>query len=438
MEVKTRIKLFTLSLSVSSLTPLLSIKGEVSLLSQLMFYVPMVLFNFLVVFFFYKGRNWARMLVFIGAVLGVFGFLLFFLQDDFIMRVVFLFDGILAVNLLWFLNLKSTKEYFQKGPNRAASRKRTIPLALKITVGITAALALIVGGIVFWITRLVRDIEHTAIWLEHIDTQETSPITIEGINTAPRFSPDSREIVFSHFSEIQVYSLVDDTTRTVLKDDCKNSHPSWGAGGNRIFYAAEQSGRKDIWVLDLSEGKKKRITDDTADENNPQVSPDGRWLLFTQKADSEIEEVYILPTKGGAKRPLTATKRFLFAPQDPSWSPDSQKIVYISFISLIVTDLEGKKLEEISLEGFSNISDPLFYPGNEDIILFKARWGQDILGGFHTYGVSRSALEATPMRKSSLLEMFYDISQDGKLMVYSSPVKRSSGNWNGALLWGSR
>src|ERR1051325_2124166 len=73
-------------------------------------------------------------------------------------------------------------------------------------------------------------------------------------------------------------------------------------------------------LLDL-----KRIGD-------PQISPDGRWLAFTVQtvdvaANKKPQQIWIVPLTGGTPRQITNDGE---SNQRPRWSPDSKRIAYLS------------------------------------------------------------------------------------------------------------
>jgi len=65
----------------------------------------------------------------------------------------------------------------------------------------------------------------------------------------------------------------------------------------------------------------------------------------------------------------------------------------------------------------------MFHTLYGDIIILKAHHSQELVGGFHQYAVYRKSHEIQRLRKSGLLEMFYDISPDGHILADLDPVK---------------
>jgi len=112
---------------------------------------------------------------FFGYQLGVFTSLFVFIfnavQEGFIRRLVHLYDGCLSAALHVFLNVRTTREYFKSRQVRQPSRKRKIPVAGKVIIVVVSVIAIIVGGFAIWISSLVKENTHTAIWLADIHSQ---------------------------------------------------------------------------------------------------------------------------------------------------------------------------------------------------------------------------------------------------------------------------
>ena len=63
---------------------------------------------------------------------------------------------------------------------------------------------------------------------------------------------------------------------------------------------------------------------------NPILSPDGRWLV-TPLLDNDTTNLWVMPTDGGAMRPVTdfGTRAVIIA-RRVTWSPDSRSILWQS------------------------------------------------------------------------------------------------------------
>ncbi len=94
-----------------------------------------------------------------------------------------------------------------------------------------------------------------------------------------------------------------------------------------------------LWVIELDNKKKKRLTEGEFSVASPQWSPDGRWIAYTHLRSGSTEssyadisedrnaDIYVVSAAGGAPVPLTTSPG---SETVPRWSPDSTEIAFLS------------------------------------------------------------------------------------------------------------
>ena len=81
--------------------------------------------------------------------------------------------------------------------------------------------------------------------------------------------------------------------------------PRFSPDGRRVAYGAFGAGRQtsDLWITDVDAGTTRRLTDDDADANDPQWSPDGATIAYSANASSG-KNVMVRPLAGSSSRAL--------------------------------------------------------------------------------------------------------------------------------------
>ncbi len=98
--------------------------------------------------------------------------------------------------------------------------------------------------------------------------------------------------------------------------------PSLSFDGRLLAYGSTRSGRGDldIWVQQMPAGVPLRITDDPADDTDPDLSPDAGRVVF--RSERSGGGAYLAPALGGPARLIVQEAR------NPRFSPDGSAIAY--------------------------------------------------------------------------------------------------------------
>ncbi len=148
----------------------------------------------------------------------------------------------------------------------------------------------------------------------------------------PRLSPDGRRIAVSisdnHNTDIWIHDLERGTSSRFTFSPASDLNPIWTPDGRTVVYNGEEpqytiyqrpaDGSSDTQLL-----LKKPI--DTVPTS---VSPDGRWLVFTETATGTSGDIWLLPLDGeGEPRPFLQTN---FQEEAGTVSPDGRWLAYHS------------------------------------------------------------------------------------------------------------
>ena len=73
----------------------------------------LIVAGYVFVWFYWKGRNWARIAVLLTSILGVFN-LRYFSRGNSTSKVMVVSEALLGIFLLWWLNTQSVRAYFTR------------------------------------------------------------------------------------------------------------------------------------------------------------------------------------------------------------------------------------------------------------------------------------------------------------------------------------
>jgi dipeptidyl aminopeptidase/acylaminoacyl peptidase len=112
--------------------------------------------------------------------------------------------------------------------------------------------------------------------------------------------------------------------------------------GKYVAYVWDREGGSDVYTLPVNGGWPARHSAERAaaifwDDEDPQPSPDGKWLAFSMG-----DHVHVAPMKGGLPRKIS---NFTSSASSPVWLPDNLRLLVTverdEALNLLLTDREG-------------------------------------------------------------------------------------------------
>lgn len=105
-----------------------------------------------------------------------------------------------------------------------------------------------------------------------------------------------------------------------------NYQPAWSPDGTQIAFVSNRDGNAEIYVVAVSGGALRRLTNDPAEDLMPAWSPDGTRLAFVSTRTGSMA-LFMLGVAGTPAEAVTADAAIDV--MSPAWSPDGTQIAYI-------------------------------------------------------------------------------------------------------------
>jgi TolB protein len=196
---------------------------------------------------------------------------------------------------------------------------------------------------------------------------------------SPAWSPDSRQLAYVSFegnrSSIFVQTLRTGNRFKVSSKPGINGAPAFSPDGRQLVATlGGLDGNLDIHVIDITTREARRITTHRAIDTEGSWSPDGRHIYFTSDR-SGGPQVYRVPVRGGSPERVTFEGSYNARPR---LSADGKRLAMVhndrGNYRIAIMDLDDKELSILST-GRQDES-PSFAP-NSDILIYATRQGRE-------------------------------------------------------------
>lgn len=159
-----------------------------------------------------------------------------------------------------------------------------------------------------------------------IDGTGRRQLTTNAHSREPALSPDGGSIAYISrvANDYDIWVMATDGTSKIRLTDGKGNEkePSWSPDGKYIFYSLQGN----ILKTDVATGSTFKLTNDTFENTDPEVSPDGTWMAFVSTRSGD-QDIWLTNADGKGALQLTSDSG---TQKDPSWSPDGKRIAYVS------------------------------------------------------------------------------------------------------------
>lgn len=200
-------------------------------------------------------------------------------------------------------------------------------------------------GRIFYTTYKYRNPDIFAIDLR---AGKIAPIIIRGgLSLIGGVSPDGKALAFTSSGgttpSIYIYDLENHTKRRLSNKSSVDGSPSYSPDGKYITFVSNRAGNPQIYVMELATGETRPLTKKFNWSDSPQWSPTGEWIVFSgREAPYHPMDIFLVDLTGTQLRRLTTDAG---SNEDPTWSPDGRFIAFTTTRNgkrqLYMMDMDG-------------------------------------------------------------------------------------------------
>lgn len=224
-------------------------------------------------------------------------------------------------------------------------------------------------------------------------------------------------------AEVYMADILFQGVRQMTRDRSQCLSPNLSPDGRTLLYTSYHgTGFPDIYRIDLATGKRSTFAGFKGTNTGATFSPNGQQVAMILSGSGN-SEIYISNTEGKQLRRLT---RSTSLEADPSWSPDGRRIVFTSDQmggpQIYTMDVQGRSVSRVRTDISRNCSEPHWNPRDPSQIAFTAAVG----GEFEVAVFSFKDNKSTIVSKGAGDAVHPVWLRDGRHLVYTERTPRYS------------
>jgi imidazolonepropionase-like amidohydrolase/Tol biopolymer transport system component len=178
-----------------------------------------------------------------------------------------------------------------------------------------------------------EDSEEWDVTAAHGPTKTVSFTTSEGTWMNLDVSPDGATIVFDLLGDIYALPMAGGTATRLTSGPVFDVQPRFSPDGARISFTSDRAGGDNIWVMNSDGSETRQVTkEDFRLLNNAAWTPDGQYVIarkhFTSGRSLGAGEMWMYHVSGGSGLQLTKRKNDQQDAGEPEVSPDGRYVYF--------------------------------------------------------------------------------------------------------------
>ncbi|HUR64939.1 MAG TPA: amidohydrolase family protein [Chitinophagaceae bacterium] len=163
--------------------------------------------------------------------------------------------------------------------------------------------------------------------------KEVSFSTNEGTWMNLDISPDGKEIVFDLLGDIYLMPSAGGEAKVIRGGHAFEVQPRFSPDGSKILFTSDAGGGDNIWMMNRDGSQPKQITKESFRLlNNAAWTPDGQYIVakkhFTSTRSLGAGEIWLFHISGGSGLQLTTRKNDQQDVNEPCVSPDGRYVYF--------------------------------------------------------------------------------------------------------------
>jgi TolB protein len=226
------------------------------------------------------------------------------------------------------------------------------------------------------------------LWVMDYDgANQRQLANLRSISLTPRWSPDASRIAFTCYqpynklvsAQLCMYSMDSGKLISFPRFPGTNSAPAWSPDGTQIMFSSSMHGTPDLYVIGVSGGQPKRLTfSGVGGATSPTWNPKtGQTVVFVSDRGG-IPKLYMMNADGTNVNILDLPDKGYVI--DPAWSPNGQILAFSwrrpdGNYDLYVMEPTSMQIINLTPDAGSRNERPSWAPDGRHIVFESTRTG---------------------------------------------------------------